>query len=251
MCLKKVAKTVFVRLFSSRIGRKILLIMLPEFKDECFEVLGRYYNDRSTFLSVDVPEKVDSFEDLIFLFWSSPLNRGVARLDLDEASYIYKLLRSLKRPSCVEIGRFKGGSTFIIASAMDGNLVSIDYHVKMMLVDEGKTYDDVLASALKKAGLDNRVRLDVGDSTTYDNSSMALDFIFIDGDHSYEGVKKDYEHWIGAVKNGGHILFHDAVDPREFTTFHSEVKRLMLELRSDNRVFPAGEAGSIAHYIKK
>lgn len=33
--------------------------------------------------------------------------------------------------------------------------------------------------------------------------------LFIDGDHYYEGVKKDIESWYPHVKPGGIILFHD------------------------------------------
>ncbi|GBD34509.1 hypothetical protein HRbin35_00234 [bacterium HR35] len=36
-----------------------------------------------------------------------------------------------------------------------------------------------------------------------------LDFLFIDGDHSYEGVKKDFEMYSPLVKKRGIIAFHD------------------------------------------
>lgn len=39
------------------------------------------------------------------------------------------------------------------------------------------------------------------------NKQIAL--LFIDGDHSYEGVKKDTLSWEPFVKKGGTILFHD------------------------------------------
>lgn len=36
-----------------------------------------------------------------------------------------------------------------------------------------------------------------------------IDVLFIDGDHSYEGCKRDIEAWVPFVKEGGTILFHD------------------------------------------
>ena len=36
-----------------------------------------------------------------------------------------------------------------------------------------------------------------------------LDFVFIDGSHRYEDVKKDIEFWIKKVKKGGYIGGHD------------------------------------------
>ena len=39
----------------------------------------------------------------------------------------------------------------------------------------------------------------------------SLDFLFIDGDHRYEGVKSDYEMYAPLVAKGGLIGFHDIV----------------------------------------
>lgn len=42
-------------------------------------------------------------------------------------------------------------------------------------------------------------------------TSNSLDVLFIDGDHSYEGVKSDFEQYRHFVKDGGIIVFHDIV----------------------------------------
>ena len=36
-----------------------------------------------------------------------------------------------------------------------------------------------------------------------------IDFLFIDGDHSYDGVKSDFEMYSPLVNEGGIIVFHD------------------------------------------
>jgi predicted O-methyltransferase YrrM len=41
--------------------------------------------------------------------------------------------------------------------------------------------------------------------------SKQIDLLFIDGDHSYEGVKKDFEIYQSFVSNNGIIAFHDIV----------------------------------------
>lgn len=38
-----------------------------------------------------------------------------------------------------------------------------------------------------------------------------LDFLFIDGDHSYDGVKRDFEMYSPLVRAGGLVAFHDIV----------------------------------------
>ena len=53
--------------------------------------------------------------------------------------------------------------------------------------------------------------------------SHKIDLLFIDGDHSYEGVKKDYELYSPFVKKGGMIVFHDIV---QNTTLHHEAEKI-------------------------
>jgi predicted O-methyltransferase YrrM len=38
-----------------------------------------------------------------------------------------------------------------------------------------------------------------------------VDFLFIDADHSYEGVKKDFEMYSPLVRKGGIIAFYDII----------------------------------------
>jgi len=54
------------------------------------------------------------------------------------------------------------------------------------------------------------VQFHSSDSTEYlKNCKEKFDIIFIDGDHSYEGVKKDYINSLPLLNNGGYIIFHD------------------------------------------
>jgi predicted O-methyltransferase YrrM len=44
-----------------------------------------------------------------------------------------------------------------------------------------------------------------------------LDFLFIDGDHTYEGVKQDFEMYTPLVRKGGLVAMHDIVPPPAYT----------------------------------
>ena len=44
-----------------------------------------------------------------------------------------------------------------------------------------------------------------------------MDLIFVDGDHSYEGVLGDYEHWRKAVKPSGCLALYNAAVGRPHT----------------------------------
>lgn len=57
----------------------------------------------------------------------------------------------------------------------------------------------------------------------------SFDFIFIDGDHSYEGAKKDFEMYAPLVRKDGIIAFHDARvtdnETCDVYKFWNEIKR--------------------------
>jgi predicted O-methyltransferase YrrM len=58
-----------------------------------------------------------------------------------------------------------------------------------------------------------------------------IDFLFIDGDHSYEGVRGDYELYAPLVRPGGLIAFHD-IAPRQSET--TGVPRFWEELKAEH-----------------
>jgi len=43
-----------------------------------------------------------------------------------------------------------------------------------------------------------------------DDGVRNFDFVFIDGDHSFEGLKGDWEHWSSLVRPGGCVALHDS-----------------------------------------
>jgi predicted O-methyltransferase YrrM len=198
------------------------------------------------------PERLDGFEDLAFLFSSNLLNMGPALLAIDEAAYIYRLVRGLGPATLVEIGRYKGGSTLLLASAMDpdARLHSYDLHREFDVGHRGPEQDRNLAAALGRYALQERVELAVGDSHTVAHPGKC-DLVLVDGDHSYAGVRGDYEHWRSALEPGGHVLFHDAVE-RPLLNFEPGVAQLVSEIeRDDAATFErVAGAGSIAHFLR-
>lgn len=68
---------------------------------------------------------------------------------------------------------------------------------------------------LARAGLGGRSKQITGDSARIGNAWQLgpIDLLFIDGDHSLAGVQRDIAAWIGHVKPGGVVVFHDAAPP--------------------------------------
>lgn len=82
-----------------------------------------------------------------------------------------------------------------------------------------------------------------------------IDVIFIDGDHRYEEVKKDFIDWLPFVKKDGFILFHDSCRPDNLSHDGYDhgwpgPSKLVRELKSDSRVSLVEQVFSISVFKK-
>jgi predicted O-methyltransferase YrrM len=114
----------------------------------------------------------------------------------------------------VEIGVYEGVNTVIIAEALhpEGKLIGIDPFFKGRL---GICYHEKIArKAISKAKLEHKVKLlPVFSYDAVNEIPGDIDFIFIDGDHSYDGFIRDWNDWSAKVKTGGIIALHDTAEP--------------------------------------
>lgn len=196
------------------------------------------------------PERLDGFEDLGFLMTSSQLNHGIASLRLDEAALLYRLVRRLGAARLAEIGRFRGGSTFVMATAMQPGATLVSYDLHADGAEEGRRRDRELEEALTRYGLRDRVRLLVADSRTVELPEPVLDLLFVDGDHTYEGVRADLGRWAPLVRPGGHVLLHDAVDTGGYGNVYPGITRAVGEFLDASDFARAPGAGTIDHLVR-
>ena len=157
------------------------------------------------------------FVELLWLFNSPRETRDIIRLDLHEAGLLYKyakqtwvqpekLFHHTGRGSIIlEIGRYWAGSTVLLAVATHAKdmtkVISVD-------VVEG-CHDPDADDWLKEYPWKNRIDIRVDNSWAMEN--IPLSMLFVDGDHSYEGVKKDFIHHWNYLN--GPCLTHDYTDP--------------------------------------
>jgi predicted O-methyltransferase YrrM len=138
------------------------------------------------------------------------------QVDEEILALIEELLRQGSK-RVLEIGTARGGTLFLFLRSLptDARIVSVDLPGGAF----GGGYPHwkaALFHALSRAG--QTLRLLRGDShteTTRDEISSALggsaDFILIDGDHSYEGAKRDFELYRSLLAPRGFLAFHDIV----------------------------------------
>src|ERR1700727_3162159 len=123
-----------------------------------------------------------------------------------EAATLARLASGAHR--VVELGVYEGSSAVVLARAMatGSELVLVDPYTadtRWAALPQG-AWANATASRLAVARA--RRSQDVGRSWT----GGPVDLVFIDGDHSYEGCREDWEQWRGHVSPGGFAAFHDA-----------------------------------------
>lgn len=250
-----VAKRVLHAAARTDLGRRALASIARSEPQLVVEALGPRVNREAHFWEVERwPSRLDGFEDLAFLFSSHQLHHAIIGMTVDEASYLYKLARGLPaRATIVEIGRSRGGSTLLLAAAMpsDGLLASYDVYERNTPGPTGRELDDALREVLERYGVGDQVELFVRDSKTAPFPARTCDLVLVDGDHSYEGVRADYEHWRASLPVGGHLVFHDAAAFGDLSVPHDDVARLTDEIeRDDAELRRVGGAGTLLHFMR-
>lgn len=165
------------------------------------------------------------------------LDRMSSHLGLNEGHLLWNISRYLRQDSViVEIGSFRGKSTCFIAEGI-GNKRCQFFAVDIWLerkcslekfLENTKAYKDKI-TPLKGFSYDIVKNWP---------AERKIDFLWIDGDHSYEGVKRDIADWLALVKKDGYVLFHDYRDA-------AGVKRAVDELVDSKKIKFIKIVGSI------
>lgn len=77
-----------------------------------------------------------------------------------------------------------------------------------------------------------------------------IDLLFIDAGHTYEDVKADIVAWVGYVKEGGIVAFHDYAQKPDAHPLHFEVKRAVDEWADATRWVRYSGPDSLVWFIK-
>jgi predicted O-methyltransferase YrrM len=185
----------------------------------------------TTPLDLDPQARLE-FEDMAGLFASSMLNHGVIGMTIRQAAYLFGVARRSEAKTAIEIGRWRGGSTVVLAAAMgpQGKVWSIDVGEKAerVLHERAETLDDETRAFCERFGLN--VELLVGDSRTLEVETGEVDLVLVDGDHTYDGVKNDVERFGRRVRVGGALLLDDAFDDFFVPSHPESAGRVVREL---------------------
>ena len=120
----------------------------------------------------------------------------------------------------VEIGAWKGRSSIYMAEEIQHSGKKISFYTVDTFLgteDEHETEEEIKNGTLYETYLKNiepvkdiikTIHKDSKDAYA-DFADESIDFLFIDGDHTYKGMLKDLQLWHPKVKKGGIIGGHD------------------------------------------
>jgi predicted O-methyltransferase YrrM len=183
---------------------------------------------------VELPMKTVSYLDCWRAIWRLRNARGIEAALEAVFSPTMRFIRPIQQPveirgllaevarlrpsTVVEIGTASGGTLFLLtrAASAAATIVSIDLPGGAFGGGYPIWRAPLYRSFARPGQSIHLLRRDSHDPATLDALKQVLgartvDFLLIDGDHTYEGVKKDYEMYKSLVSPGGMIGFHDIV----------------------------------------
>lgn len=171
----------------------------------------------------------------------------------DEIESLARFVLVTKPQNVMEIGSHRGGTMSLWCKLLknEGKRIAVDLPSGRFGGLQQEVIDARNASMQQWSPNMTIFDADSHDVATYEKvrdtlGNEKLDFLFIDGDHTYEGVKLDYFMYKSLVNKGGFVAFHDIKDTELHRRQDCNVARLWDELTGDKMdIRAAGEWGGI------
>lgn len=164
-------------------------------------------------------------------------------LTANEAVALYELARTLPehQPVAVEIGSWQGRSSVVLGKGLrqkqnptlycvdpfdaSGDAESTGEYASRAAGTAGPLRQTFVEN-LRRNGVRDLVEVLQGYSQQVaPQFERPIDLLFLDGDHSYEGVRADFLAWAPKVRPGGVLCMHDVANPA-----HQGPRRVVDEL---------------------
>ncbi len=196
------------------------------------------YSDSSFLVKINKTNDIEKINEIIQYSYDK-LKMFQSQYEIIEFSKFYNKLNC---KNILEIGSLWGGTFHILCKLSDsiGKKITIDYPFYNELKDRER-YDEAVNRMKTFSNNVITIEADSHKEETINKlkevlNGEELDFIFIDGDHTYEGVKQDYEMYKSLVKDGGYIAFHDINDTQFHRNNNCYVCKLWDELPYKNKI---------------
>ena len=169
-------------------------------------------------------KSIDDYIDIALNFEYSLFKSSILKAEIKslqnrlEIKEFITLVNKIKPKIVVEIGTFRGGTLFLLSrfSSEDALIISIDLPTWNLKAGYGILRSHLYRSFLLKNQKLHLLARDSHKTSTFNEiknilKNNPIDILFIDGDHTYGGVKQDFGMYSPLVKKDGLIAFHDIV----------------------------------------
>jgi predicted O-methyltransferase YrrM len=182
---------------------------------------------------VETSRSIDQAVDFAYSFQYLGLTIRPVQVK-EEIVKLLRLLEKIKPKVVFEIGTFFGGTLYLFCKTCGPEtvIISVDFPGNRYVYPKWKI--DLYKRFKKNNQEVHLIRADSHDLKTFEKiknllGDRKIDFCFIDGDHSYEGVKSDFEMYSSLIRKKGIIALHDIVSPPHLNygvnRFWKELKR--------------------------
>ncbi|WKZ24980.1 MAG: class I SAM-dependent methyltransferase [Patescibacteria group bacterium] len=200
------------------------------------------------FKSQDIKKIVDFIFSLGFGFFD-PIQLK------SEIISLLEIVKTAKPRVILEIGTAKGGTLFLFSRIADNKAEIISLDLDASLGKYGGGYPVIKKPLFKSfAQAEQAIHLIRADSHKESTKEKVkgllqdklVDFLFIDADHTYEGVKKDFLMYSELVRPGGLVAFHDIITANDTDDYG--VERFWNEIKNNYEHFEFIEDRSLRAY---
>jgi predicted O-methyltransferase YrrM len=155
-----------------------------------------------------------------------------------------RLVHKWRPKTLVEIGTHTGGTFFVLCRCADPDAMVISLDLPGARFSG--SYPRLIKHLLPRAPLSTQtLKILRADSHQRDSANWleatlhggSVDVMLIDGDHTYAGVKQDFEMYSAFVRKGGIVAFHDIVKHPAETGCDVESYWEQVKLRHEHQEF--------------
>ena len=151
------------------------------------------------------------------------VKRGIQQKE-KEFTELMKIIKENNYKSLLEIGAYSNGCTYAFSQLCE-NVISVDLEHKSTERLKNVKY---ITGNSQDINIKNKLK------------NKKFDVIFIDGDHTYDGVKKDFQLYSELINENGIICFHDIWDTPEHSRQNCFVSKFWNEIKTQYKYVELG-----------
>ncbi len=168
--------------------------------------------------AVSDTDELDDLVNIAFTFRCLRLTSIRPQQVKEEILALLQLTRESSPKSILEIGTKNGGTLFLFCRVAHPSalIISVDLPAGKFGGGYPSWKSPIYKSFAAKEQKIHLLRADSHEQATLDHVKSllkggSLELLFIDGDHTYDGVRKDFEMYTSLMGETGRIVFHDIV----------------------------------------